>query len=510
MGLRKPETENSWSTLKRLVKDFEESLDLLVHKPLGRKPVLPPVLEKKLVEYILFMEARYFGLTRMDVRKMAYQLALKNNFKNQFRNEVAGRAWLDHFLKRHKNNLSLRRPMGTSYARTQGFNSEAVKEFFDILEAEMRNNNFPPDRIFNVDETGLTVVQSKVPQVVGKKGKRQIGALTAAERGSLCTVVCCMSASGIFVPPMMIFPRKNFTDLLMKGAPPGTIGKVHPSGWIQSNLFTEWFRHFIEKTNPSEASPVLLIFDGHYSHTRNLEIIELARENHVTIISLPPHTTHKLQPLDKTFMGALKSHYSEEIRKFLIYSERMLKPYDIAELFGRAYLKCTSGEIAVNGFCATGIYPFNPQVFTEADFIAEAPNSDQSCRSVDNQRGSVVADQDAPGTRTAVQEAPTGLILPEEIQPIPGAKTRTSNGGRKATTAKVITSSPYKNQLTESLRLAETRGGSRGRRGRGRVHDEAVDAALDVVKVEWAAAAVLIDDARESVHPAVALKVTQS
>lgn len=55
----------------------------------------------------------------------------------------------------------------------------------------------------------------------------------------------------------------------MKGVPPGSIGKVHPSGWIQSNLFTEWFKHFIEKTNPNEASPVLLICDGHYSHTRN-------------------------------------------------------------------------------------------------------------------------------------------------------------------------------------------------------------------------------------------------
>ncbi|KAF5278006.1 hypothetical protein FQA39_LY18422 [Lamprigera yunnana] len=52
---------------------------------------------------------------------------------------------------------------------------------------------------------------------------------------------------------------------------------------------------------------------------------------------------------------------------------------------------------------------------------------------------------------------------------IPGAKTRTSNRGRKPTRANVITSSLYKNQLTESLRLAETRGqGRRGGRNRGR------------------------------------------
>ncbi|KAJ8891633.1 hypothetical protein PR048_004161 [Dryococelus australis] len=29
---------------------------------------------------------------------------------------------------------------------------------------------------------------------------------------------------------------------------------------------------------------------------------------------LPPHCTHKMQPLDKTFMGPLKMYYIEEIR----------------------------------------------------------------------------------------------------------------------------------------------------------------------------------------------------
>lgn len=93
----------------------------------------------------------------------------------------------------------------------------------------------------------------------------------------------------------------------MKGAPPGSIHANHPSGWVQTNLFTKWFKHFLATVKPSESSPVLLILDGHTSHTRNIEIIELARNNHVHILSIPPHSSHKIQPLDKTFMGPLKN-----------------------------------------------------------------------------------------------------------------------------------------------------------------------------------------------------------
>jgi len=167
----------------------------------------------------------------------------------------------------------------------------------------------------SVDETGISVVPAKMPEVLAKKRKRQITATISAERGSTVTCIMCVNASGMYVPPILIFPRKCDHSLLMKGAPPGAIHACHPSGWIQIDLFTKWFQHFINYVKPSASSPVLLILDGHASHTRNIEFIDLARANNVQLLSLPPHLTHKIQPLDRTFMGPFKKYFAEEIRQ---------------------------------------------------------------------------------------------------------------------------------------------------------------------------------------------------
>lgn len=129
-----------------------------------------------------------------------------------------------------------------------------------------------------------------------------------------------MSAAGHYVPTFVIFPSKNMSYVLMKNSPQASVKKVHPSGWIQSSLFTESFTHFIEVVKLTEDAPVLIILDGHYSHVWNVEIIDTARINHATIISLPAHSMNKLQPLDKTFLGLLKVHYSEKIQATGIYA----------------------------------------------------------------------------------------------------------------------------------------------------------------------------------------------
>lgn len=77
------------------------------------------------------------------------------------------------------------------------------------MDEVYEKTKFTPDKIFHVDENGITVVQSKVAKIIALKGKKQIAALESGERGALITTVACMSASGSYVPPLVVFPRKK-------------------------------------------------------------------------------------------------------------------------------------------------------------------------------------------------------------------------------------------------------------------------------------------------------------
>lgn len=387
------------TTLIRLYQQKNKPLDEVTNLKLGRKAIFNERFETDLVDFILAMEASGFGLTRRDVMKIAYQLAEKNKLQHNFSHEKhsAGKTWLRLFLQRHPE-VSFRRPTGTSLARLRGFNREDVNQFYTLLETVMEQNNYPASNVYNVDETGISVVPARMPEVLAKKGKRQIAATTSAERGSTVTCVMCMSASGTYVPPMMIFPRKRDHPLLMKGAPPGAIHACHPSGWIQTELFTKWFQHFINHVKPSATSPVLLILDGHVSHTRNIDLIVLARANNVQLLSLPPHSSHKIQPLDRTFMGPFKKYFAEEIRQWMRNKVQAATHYDIAEIFGRAYIKSQRADLAINGFRTTGIYPIDRTVFQDHDFI------------------DIESSSEIPPINVQLQQAPSNL--PFQTQPM--------------------------------------------------------------------------------------------
>ncbi|CAH1963744.1 unnamed protein product [Acanthoscelides obtectus] len=449
----------------------------------SRRPIFSPVQEAQLVQHILELENRFYGLTLRDVRKLAFQLAERNNIKHNFNKDtqMAGKAWASDFRKRHPE-LTLRSPEATSLARAQGFNKVSVTKYFDLLEEVRSKTNYPPHRIFNVDESGFTTVQSKSSKVLAKKGKKQVGAITSAERGVLSTVVICMAAGGNFIPPFIIFPRKRMKVELQDGAPPGTGFACHSSGWMQLDIFTAWFKHFLKFAKPTEDDPALLILDGHNSHTKNLDFIDMARRNHTTVLCLPPHCSHRLQPLDVSFMGPLNKYYIRAVEKYLRNNPgRALTVFQFSKLFGEAYSEAAQQSIAINGFRKCGVEPMDRHVFKDYDFVPadttdnilleqklqqnEANNENETPERVESpsilQVTPPTLDQEEninvtlPVTSPILnpyidlQPSTSFAVAPEDLFPIPKALAKIRKINRKRGRTAILTSSPYKNELPE-------------------------------------------------------------
>lgn len=270
-------------------------------------------------------------------------------------------------MNRHPE-LSIRKPEATSINRILGFNKTEVTRFFSNLESVMTKFNFEAQNIFNMDETGFSTVHEP-DNIIALKGRKRVGAATSWERGKNVTTICAMSATGIYVPPLFIFPRQRHSPQLERDGPPGAVYTCSKNGWTNEQIFITWLEHFINFTNPTEEKRIFLIMDNHNSHA-TLEAYEMAKNNYITMLSIPPHSSHRLQPLDVTFFGPLKAAYRRECDMYM-KSRNMIKitPYEIAGLLNKAYSKIASLDKGISGFKTTGIFPMDPSVFSDEDFF---------------------------------------------------------------------------------------------------------------------------------------------
>ncbi|XP_021696059.1 uncharacterized protein LOC110675412 [Aedes aegypti] len=354
--------------------------------------------------------------------------------------------------------ISLRTPESTSLMRAVGFNRPQVDLFYSNLRTLTERYNFRPSNIYNCDETGVTCVQKHL-KVLAPKSARQVGKITSAERGKNVTILFCMSATGVYIPPFFVFPRVRMNDHLRFNAPMDSKGVAQPKGWMNGEFFLKWLEHFVKFSRPSNESPVLIILDGHSSH-KTLEVINFCRNNNVHLISLPPHTSHKMQPLDRTFMKPFKDSYHERCDVWIrAHSGARITDYDIAGIVRQAYLKVARTDIATSGFECTGIVPFDPHKFCTADFlpadVTNIPLENKPVESKPTVFDEIPADisfQPSTSTTTRMVEA---LQI---ISPIPDAAQRRSNARkRKSQKSEILTSTACKVEIQEKESISNTK-----------------------------------------------------
>ena len=79
--------------------------------------------------------------------------------------------------------------------------------------------------------------------------------------------------------------------------------------------------------------------DNHKTHI-SIELMDNAKESNVVLLRLPPHCSHKLQPLDRSVFGPLKKFYNSVCDSWLkSHPNTTMTIYDISENLGIAYTR---------------------------------------------------------------------------------------------------------------------------------------------------------------------------
>lgn len=433
------EYEVDRKTLGRYVTKVKEGNETAFKADHNSSQIFSSEEENDLEKYLLTAARLNYGLTPKELRRFAYEYAVargKPIGDNWKKNNQASYDWERGFMHRHPR-LSLRNPQGKSLGRGTAFNPTSVGEFFQNLRSVYHTNKFGPESIYNLDETGVTNVQ-KPGKVIAPKGEKQVSKMTSAERGTLVTLCCAVSATGNAVPPFFVYPRQRLNDKMIDGAPVGSCAGVSPSGWMTGETFVHYWEHFIKHTKCSKERPVLVILDNHESHVTP-QTLQIAKDNGITLITLPPHTSHKTQPLDRTVFGPFKTVYNQAIDDFMTtHPGETATIYQIPKFVGNAFPVSFTPANIISGFKCTGIWPFDSTIFNSTDFMSSYVTYRPSPASED---AAAISKEPHP---TLITQPSCSGISPEQVRPFPKAGPKKSKNGRKRVVSRVLTDTPVK------------------------------------------------------------------
>lgn len=132
---------------------------------------------------------------------------------------------------------------------------------------------------------------------MGEKGKSATRITSGPGRENTTTLLMA-NAAGEKAPPLMIYKGLHMWDQWC--APQGsgyprTVYEASKKGCMETDIFKNYFQCTVLPTL-GENRPAIIIYDGHSTHI-SPEVIQLTIRENITILKLPPHSSHLLQLL---------------------------------------------------------------------------------------------------------------------------------------------------------------------------------------------------------------------
>jgi hypothetical protein len=318
--------------------------------------------EEELVNYIHHLCERCLPPTPKIVANIAQELCGRRLSKN----------WPSRFVARHKHVLDARYLNTIDLARHKADSRSNYEAYFAIVSQKIEEYNIRADNIYNMDEKGF---------LIGKLQKtRRIFTRELYERGTLAgagqdgsrewiTVVATICADGTRLSPALIYKAVsgNLQDTWLDDFEPDEHDchfASSPKGWTSDELGYSWLTGLFDEGTASKArrSHRLLFVDGHGSHV-NMKFLNWCEQHKILLAVYPPHSTHRLQPLDVGIFAPLANYYSQALDDLVRKSEghTSISKRDFFSIFWPAFEKAFTKENIVSAWSNTGIWPLDPQ-----------------------------------------------------------------------------------------------------------------------------------------------------
>ena len=211
--------------------------------------------------------------------------------------------------------------------------------------------------------------QATATQRIMNREALESGRITrASQDGSreFISLLAYISAIGAVLPPALIYKGdSSLYNIWLEDWVPGDTAyfAVSSNRW-SSNAFGLYWLETIFQRYTSEIvkrSRRLLIVNGHSSYV-NLQFIESCDRLRILLLILPPHSTHRLQPLDVSLFAPLARFYTNNLNSLIASSLGItsLSKRSFWGIFWPAWQQAFVLMNIISGFTKTGIWPFNP------------------------------------------------------------------------------------------------------------------------------------------------------
>lgn len=339
------------------------------HEGYERQRLLKDQDTKTLVEHI----------NRLTLQGLPPTKAMVRNFIGELSSTPPGKNYVQKFLKRNSDRLASAYLRPFDIKRKRADNPAWIEPFYDRLEEKIEKYDIQPHNTYNMDEKGflpgiLTMMERIFTKELWENGFLK-GAGTDGNREWI-TVLAAICADGSWVPPALIYPAKNeaIMDSWLQDFDPEHDKCYFTStetGWTNDQVAIEWVEKVFDRETKAKARNGrdwrLLILDGHGSHV-TLGFIEYCIKRRILVDVLPPHTTHRTQPLDRSLFGPLQSNYTTELNKHMHQTQGLsaLTKRDFFKLFYTAWVKTFTEKNILSGFKHCGIYPLDKSVVLDS------------------------------------------------------------------------------------------------------------------------------------------------